>query len=617
MANFNSPKRKRSEWLIMVYLAGDNNLSASSIGFLQELEAAKHDKDVRVVAGFDPSIPLPRGARYLEIKRHLDPENPPNPFQKRMDWPLHNDLMAPGHVVVSPDFCNRQPTQHPQEPVADVALARFFDWVRKYYKARKYMLILFGHGPLVAGNTFLMDTTPPSYLKLTDFSKILKKHFGKKLNILACNNCVMNGIETATQLYGQVDYMIGSQGLMLVNGWPFRKIIEEVVDHYDEHPASIAENVLKVCARNLLDFTLMERSSEQAIIDVNKFGRERVLLHAIRELSDALQDGLGFLPAPHEGELKYPIVRDVVRLARLEAQAYWAEQFVDLYDFCELLLLRCNDVLCNLQTLVQQLFMDCIPKCAPGFQEKSLAIKACLDKWPPIPILRKIATACKKIIGIFQEHHIVTRAYYVCPQLQYSHGVSIYFPWTLPEGPITFEPFGSDEPILMTPFDQYKEYKFGKSDYGNWVATLEKFFRATLRNVRRVEYEYKEDKDVFFRGEVIKDPGRLERSTPAIDLLKSGTSSGDEDDFDFPRIKNYPRRFYLSPADCKRRMTIVGPGGEAEQATNENVIANPGQVSYLGWNLRGFVAEVIGLEPGAEFTEENFPCPELNRLPVK
>ena len=34
---------------------------------------------------------------------------------------------------------------------------------------------------------------------------------------------------------------------------------------------------------------------------------------------------------------------DAVRLARLEAQAYWDETFVDLYDFCELLLRRCRD----------------------------------------------------------------------------------------------------------------------------------------------------------------------------------------------------------------------------------------------------------------------------------
>jgi len=608
MAEYNCPKRKRSEWLIMVYLAGDNNLSASSIGFLQELEAAKHDRDVRVVAGFDPNIPLPGGARYLEIKRHLDPENPQNPYLQKMDWPLHNDLLAPGHVVVNPDFCKRQPPQYPQEPVADVALARFFDWVRKYYKARKYMLILFGHGPLVAGNTFLMDTTPPSYLKLTDFSKILKKHFRRKLSILACNNCVMNGIETATELYGQVDYMIGSQGLMLVNGWPFRKIIDEVIDHYDEDLAYISEKVLKVCARNLLDFTLMERSSEQAIINVDKFGRQRVLLHAIRELSRVLQKGLSFRPRPHDDELLYPIVRDVVRLARLEAQAYWAEQFVDLYDFCELLLLRCNDILCNLQSLAKALMVTSFSKA----QATPAQIKDIVLKWDPIQVLEEIANACAEIICIFQNQHIVTRAYYVCPQLQYSHGVSIYFPWTLPEGPITFEPYGSDDPILMTPFDQYKEYEFGKCDYGDWVRTLEAFFRATLRNVRRAEYEYTPDTTLFYKGTVSTNVERAERSTPAIDLLKSGSSSGDEDDFDFPRIKNYPRRFYLSPADCKRRMTILGPGGE-DLASHDNVVVKPGGVSYLGWNIRGLVAEVIGL-PLEEATPAPYPhCPELNR----
>jgi hypothetical protein len=162
----------------------------------------------------------------------------------------------------------------------------------------------------------------------------------------------------------------------------------------------------------------------------------------------------------------------------------------------------------------------------------------------------------------------------------------------------------------MTPFDQYKEYEFGKANYGDWVRTLEAFFRATLRNVRRVEYEYKPDDVVFFRREVSSAEG-VEFSTPAIDLLKSGSSSGDEDEFDFPRIKNYPRRFYLSPADCKRRMKILGPGFDT--ANNENVIGKPGEVSYLGWNIRGFMAEVIGLPPGGKFPQEQPPCPELKR----
>lgn len=596
-------KKKYSKWLIMVYLAGDNNLSPQSIAYLQELEAANHNKDVRVIAGFDPSMPLPRGARYVEIKRHLEPGHP----YKEMDWPLHNDLLPPGHVVVSPDFCNTHPTK-PSEPVAKKAFARFLDWVRRCYEADNYMLILFGHGPLVAGNTFLSDTTPPSYLKLTDFADILKKHFRRKIQILGCDNCVMNGIETAVQLYGQVDYMIGSQGLMLINGWPFRKIVEEVGGKYKEDPKVVAEAVLKVCARSLLDFTLMERSSEQAIFDVNKFGRKSKLVKAVKKLSDALQEGLKFYDDP-PFELRYPIVRDVVRLARLEAQAYWAETFVDLYDFCELLVLRCNDVLCNLQSLAKKLTSKSpIKKRATPAQVKQIVLE-----WEPLQKLEAIAKACEEILRIFQNEHVVTRSYYVCSQLQYSHGVSIYFPWTLPEGPITFDREWTNEPIIKRPFDEYQDYEFGKKYCGDWACTLEAFFRATLRNVRRVEYEYKPNDIVFFRAEVPKeDPDRVERSMPAIDLLKSGHSGGPEDEFDYLQIKNYPRRFYLSPADCDRRLPIYGPGGNAT-ATSKNVIADPGKVSYLGWNIRGFMAKVIGLPPGKPFPDENPPCPELNR----
>ena len=189
----NTDKRKKSEWLIMVYLAGDNNLSANSIAFLQELEGAKPNKHIRVLAGFDSATPIPKGARYVEIKRHLEE---PDAFSKRMDWPLHNDLVTPGHIVVSPDFCAPLGSAHPPtEPTIVKALGRFLSFARKHYEAKRYMLILFGHGTLVAGNTFLADTQPPSFLKLDDFANILRDHFRKKIEILGFDNCAMNGIE--------------------------------------------------------------------------------------------------------------------------------------------------------------------------------------------------------------------------------------------------------------------------------------------------------------------------------------------------------------------------------------------------------------------------------------
>jgi hypothetical protein len=578
-----TPKKQHSHWLIMVYLAGDNNLSAHSIAFLQELEYANFSRPVndgkkhaRVVAAFDSPTPWPKGARYLEIKRHQDPTV--NPGHK-MKWPLHNDLVEPGHIVVSPDFCapdggvsKKKPPRYPDEPVAEEALARFLDWVKENYEAEKYMLILFGHGPIVAGNTFLADTSPPSYLKLSEFARILCD-FGKYIDILACYNCVMNGIESAVQLHGHVNYLLGSQGLMLANGWPVRKIIELATANAGWGSKQMAEGILTMSVLNLLDFTLMERSSEQAVCDVTQFGQKDKIVLAVRALSGTLQKGLKFIRVNEEWKLKYPIVADLVRLARLDAQSYWSETFVDLYDFAALLRRKCKEFLTNIGSTDYG-------RCVSGPDDL-------------ITVVQNIAHWCEKITKIFECDHIVPKAYYVGPQLQYSHGVSIYFPWTLPEGPITFEPIPewAVKPryySLRTPFEEYKNYLFATPEYSDWARFLQAFFRATLRNVRLVEYADEYDPK---RSE--KDLAVTDRLTVVIDLQKSSSNTGEEDG-ECLRIKNYPRRFYLSPADCDRRIPAYGRDNNVGPKKDEDT-EEKAKVSYLGWNIRGLVAEVVEL----------------------
>lgn len=577
-----SRKIKKSDWLIMVYLAGDNNLSPHSIAFLQELENAACTtpvedckKRARVVAAFDSPTPWPKGARYLEIKRHEDPLE--NPYHKKMKWPLHNNLVDKGHIVVSPDFCNddggetdRRRPVYPEEPTAEEALYRFFLWVKENYEAKKYMLILFGHGTLVAGNTFLADTSPPSYLKLGEFANVLgkfTKKIKKKIAVLACDNCVMNGIESAVQLCGQVEYMLGSQDLMLANAWPVRTIIEEVRKALKVNPEAsskdIAMTVLRASVVNMLDFTLMERSAEQAICNVSEFTQKGEIVKTVKALSGSLQAGLRINKDEKPPVLFYPVVADIVRLARLEAQSYWSETFVDLYDFAALLVKRCDEYL------------------------RMLKGPANLIK-----VIEDIRKFSFKITEIFREKQIVPRAYYVGPKLQYSHGISIFFPWTLPEGPITFEPVPPPRPTLnpkkyklKTPFEEYRTYLFAQREYGDWARFIVAFLKATLRDVRRAEFTLEHDPAT---NEKLVE---AERPTFVIDLQKSGSSTGDEDEGSL--VKNYPRRFYLSPADCTRRSKIFNLFDEKAVPNEGNVTERPGKVLYLGWNLRGLVAEVV------------------------
>lgn len=637
---------KKPKWLVMIYLAGDNNLSPNSIAILQELEAASPPyAEVRVLACFDSNTPRPRGARYVEINRTAF-TGQPTPTRC---WDLHNDLVPfdniPGHPVTTPNFCDPDPpTPTPiSEPVAKEGLSRFLEFALKNHPAEKHMLILFGHGSAVAGNTFLVDDNPPSFLRLRDFADVLAKHFDDrpdtlkpKLEILACDNCMMNGIETAYQLRRQVNYILGSQGLMLTVGWPFRKLIRAIVNNKDDSPRRIARRMLRVCSRNLVDFSLMDRSSEQAICDLTTLRRDRNVVTAIRRLVAAMSEGLEFDKC---GRLVYPAVRDAIRQARLEAQSYWGETFVDLYDFCELLLRQCNSVLSQhvnlLYNLVNRdkaaflnglLALPATPEGRDSAPAGTVAITQAVIKEfilrtdPGLKIFEQIALRCRDVLDEIRVKRFVRRSYYVGPELQYSHGLSIYFPWTLPQNPIMFEPtngtpggggYGlvSDDFIFKTAFDEYKEYDFAKCNAGDWTSFLERFFRATLRNVRRFDFEYVKstgDKSsVFFDDKPIIDEVPPFIPPGTIDLQKSSSSTGDEDDCLCPTVKNYPRRFYLSPEDCLRRCTLPG---EMEPDTKPDPDCDPDKVdeehcvSYLGWNVTGLVASVIGMKPPTSIT---------------
>src|SRR5258708_2868872 len=135
------PKRK---WTIMIYLAGDNSLTANCISVMQELEAAKPSRDVEILACFDSNTPRPKGSRYLQVNRSRGLANDIN-------WAIHNDLIPPddrGHGIIAPNFCAEETknAKAGSRTVATDGLSRFIGWALENYQADRYMLITFGHG---------------------------------------------------------------------------------------------------------------------------------------------------------------------------------------------------------------------------------------------------------------------------------------------------------------------------------------------------------------------------------------------------------------------------------------------------------------------------------------
>src|SRR4026209_709870 len=60
--------KKQAAWTVMVYLAGDNNLTTECMFALTEMKKATLGKQVNVIAQFDPSDPYLPTHRY-EISR--------------------------------------------------------------------------------------------------------------------------------------------------------------------------------------------------------------------------------------------------------------------------------------------------------------------------------------------------------------------------------------------------------------------------------------------------------------------------------------------------------------------------------------------------------------------
>ena len=622
----------KAKWTVMVYLAGDNNLTPNCITVLQQLEAAgyKNQDDVCVLACFDSNTPWPKGSRYLAIngKRRMNDEY--------LDWEIYNDLIIVerrGHDITAPDFCGsaeikagERPKQPASQMKTDVALGlkRFLKWATTQRKADHYMLVLYGHGPLVAGNTFLGQDNPVSAVSMKDLPDILQSFGGQKVDILAFQNCAMNGIETAYEVRNQVDYMIGSQGLVLSYGWPYDKMIRTVIEHPDDPPVKIAEKILKACARHLIDFSVMDRSSEQSACDLSKLADGSKIMGAVQKLSATLQDALAFddVPKPTDSTngkgddkqkvLRYPIICDAVRLARLEAQSYWGETFVDLFDFCERLLLKCQRTIIAQKDLITSLGLD------DTWQAR-------LGETKFVETLSNIMASCKNVRESVLD--MVPYSYYIGAELQYSRGLSIYFPWTMPREPYTFKEVNEQEHILESAFETYSGYAFCTES--GWPNFLRSFYSATLRNVRRADREVSvvDVKDrssipvtppINVGGGAISDTvtipegvavgdiqfindslstGMVHEDFTPIDyilttdyLQKTDSNSGGDVD-DWSKIKNYPRRNYLSPSDCARKIPQGGRFKVGDVPVYPNSRSTP--VSYLGWNICQFVADVI------------------------
>jgi hypothetical protein len=468
------------KWTILIYQAGDNNLSEECVYALKEIKlvgtqssasaAKKAPAQISVVAQFDPSG---RGNPTLRFK-----------------------ISGPG----GPGSIEDNVT----ETLAEIDTGdpnTLLDFLCKSIKENRsdyYMVILSGHGSGTSEGFFLSDDVRPLSSIPSSFpipalrevfgSPRLKQALaGKKINILGFDSCMMSTVEVSYQLRtsGILDLVIASEGFALNSGWVFPEMLDKLKNDPDITPAALADVIVKDYVRFYYDYHLGGMSVDQSII---KLGRIGDLRRAIDRLARALiREFNRESPGKNKeySERGKPF-QDAVLLAHWAAQSYGGELCVDLYDFCALLQQRWRQ---------------------HEDEKDADSVAACCER-------------VKRVIAEGDER-LIQRSCFSGAAVQYSYGVSLYFPWSEAD----YSP-------------SYGDLDFSKESI--WPRFLATYLKATKRQPRDKEIKSPKpsqpaaDVEVRYTPPMDRGPGGKVHSMrnpptsfPVSDCLKEGNGEGE------------------------------------------------------------------------------------------
>ncbi len=430
-----------ADWTVMVYLAGDNNLTDECTYSLTEMKKADSGNRVNIFAQFDPKDPLIPTQRYKIAK---DGES---------------GSLAVDIIGSSPDTDTGDPE----------TLINFIKFCIGECPADHYMVVLAGHGGGIERNFLLKDESSGgslTILKLKEvFERVHKDHNGKDgnglvIDIVGMDVCLMSMAEICYELGDYVQILVGCESYSPAAGWPYRQIFDRLGELSKATPqvqslargqsvqSRLATAIVEEFVNFYSDYSLGGLSADSSAMN----------LRDARKLKNRVKNLAGALSAELTDAKTKDRFKDAIVLAHWEAQSYNGEMFVDLYDFC-----------------------DCL-------QERYDA--------------GGVPYACRKVME-FIESHFVLKSCYSGPAFQYSHGVSIYFPWA-----------------EVTP--GYGNLNFAKDS--GWAKFLEIYTKETRREPRlprRQSENGKQDRTVDAVGSK-----RLSAINAAATALLAGRSPG-------------------------------------------------------------------------------------------
>ena len=445
---------EHSKWTIMLYLAGDNDLSPEMVRAIIDIAKVGLPEDFAVTIQYDPILPSFPTFRY-----HI---------------PAGEKPALKSHAGPIPLADAAEPVPGGENSSSPKVLTEFIAWSLEKAPSTHRMLVLSGHGSGAIGD-FLKDdrafgrfrslSIPHLHAALSDakqraVNRRLLSSGDHLLHILGMDSCLMSTAEVAYQVRDAdsdsngslVQYLVASEGFVPNAGWPFGYMFQQLKNKVDTNrskPTSDrwkedAESIAECLVNDSIDYyTTFTAASVSFDISACELKRCDELKSALRRLTNELiGKGITALGLTDEK------IQDAVLLAHWRAQSFKFEQYTDLGDFCRLLEKSTRGAY-------------------DGIADAAHIVNDAIDS----------------VVGRSDALHKKGRQDSVGAEFQYASGLSVYFPWSLTAAPReyltdvhTHEFFPELKP--------YKESRF--SDETGWGEFLEKYLSSTMRPVKDI-----------------------------------------------------------------------------------------------------------------------------------
>ena len=300
-----------SQWTILVYMDGDNNLEPAVIDDINEMESVSGLSNVNIVIqvdrinGYDSSNGDWTGARRYKIVHDTNP----NTISSTLLSNLGEVNMGDPSVLKS-----------------------FMEWGLTNYPANHYALVLWDHGGGVEGVAW-DDTNNNDHLTVDELSSTFEQvanDFGNQVSfdIIGFDACLMSTVEVVSQIKDYAKYIVASEEVEPGDGWPYDRILNML----SKSPSMDGQQLATIIV-NEYGNDYESRGAYDTTLSAIKTDKVQNLMNIIDSFSSQLKTQL---TSEINANTNFPKTRSIENAIN-NAQKYQLDNQIDFGGFVKLL----------------------------------------------------------------------------------------------------------------------------------------------------------------------------------------------------------------------------------------------------------------------------------------